>query len=177
MTGQPTTPSPLPRTSSANPNNIPSTSTVATPRSRNTGLLVVGNATSNVVIVSAFSTLSPSRSKQILSNAHLHNFSTVSISIYTLCITLFVSFLRFLVQVMTLTICQRTCFYLFMIARSLQDHTRKFVCHAGYNHTLSEELPNSPGSNNEFCQGPCFPLQLWNVFTFILLSYSKLYNV
>ena len=37
ITSQPTTPSPLPRTSSTNPNNLHSTSTGATPRSRNAG--------------------------------------------------------------------------------------------------------------------------------------------
>ena len=39
ITSQPTTPSPLPRTFKTNPNNRPSTSTVAAPRSRNTGTL------------------------------------------------------------------------------------------------------------------------------------------
>ena len=39
ITSQPTTPSPLPRTSSNNPTNLPSTSTGTTPRSRNAGTL------------------------------------------------------------------------------------------------------------------------------------------
>ena len=39
ITSQPTTPSPLPRTSSINPTNLQSTSTDATPRSRNAGTL------------------------------------------------------------------------------------------------------------------------------------------
>ena len=39
ITSQPTTPSPSPRTSSINPNNFQSTSTDATPRSRNAGTL------------------------------------------------------------------------------------------------------------------------------------------
>ena len=39
ITSQPTTPSPLPRTSSINPNNFQSTSTGTTPRSRNAGTL------------------------------------------------------------------------------------------------------------------------------------------
>ena len=39
ITSQPTIPSPLPRTSSINPTNLPSTSTDATPRSRNAGTL------------------------------------------------------------------------------------------------------------------------------------------
>ena len=38
-TSQPTTPSPLPRTSSFNPTNVPSTSTGTTPRSRTAGTL------------------------------------------------------------------------------------------------------------------------------------------
>ena len=38
-TSQPTTPSPLPRISSTNPTNLPSTSTGTTPRSRNTGTI------------------------------------------------------------------------------------------------------------------------------------------
>ena len=38
-TSQPTTPSPLPRTSSFSPTNLPSTSTGTTPRSRNAGTL------------------------------------------------------------------------------------------------------------------------------------------
>ena len=39
ITSQPTTPIPLPRTSSINPTNLPSTSTGVTPRSRNAGTL------------------------------------------------------------------------------------------------------------------------------------------
>ena len=39
ITSQPTTPSPLPRSSSINPNNSQSTSTDTTPRSRNAGTL------------------------------------------------------------------------------------------------------------------------------------------
>ena len=39
ITSQPTTPGPLPRTSSINPNNFQSTSTGNTPRSRNAGTL------------------------------------------------------------------------------------------------------------------------------------------
>ena len=39
ITSQPTTPSPLPRTASINPTNLQSTSTDATPRSRNAGTL------------------------------------------------------------------------------------------------------------------------------------------
>ena len=39
ITSQPTTPSPLPFTSSINPTNLPSTGTGTTPRSRNAGTL------------------------------------------------------------------------------------------------------------------------------------------
>ena len=39
ITSQPTTPSPLTRTSSINPTNLPSTSTDTNPRSRNAGTL------------------------------------------------------------------------------------------------------------------------------------------
>ena len=39
ITSQPTTPSPLPRTSIINPTNLPTTSTDTTPRSRNAGTI------------------------------------------------------------------------------------------------------------------------------------------
>ena len=31
-----------------------------------------------------------------------------------------------------------------------------------------KNLSNRPVSNNVFCQGPCFPIQLWNVFAYFI---------
>ena len=39
---------------------------------------------------------------------------------------------------------------------------------SGYRYPLPKKVSNRPDSNDVFCQSPCFPIQLWNVFSYVI---------
>ena len=39
---------------------------------------------------------------------------------------------------------------------------------SGYHYPLPKKGSNRPDSNDVFCQSPCFPIQLWNVFSYVI---------